>query len=59
MFDIFEYMLRCLCIRDIGDDRKSKSFKKHFLFEKAEEKFMNELDVVQIVKALRKFKMFA
>lgn len=33
--------------------------KKHFLFEKAEDKFMNELDVVRIVRSLRKFKMLA
>jgi hypothetical protein len=51
--------MRCLCIRDSGDNRRESSFKKHFLFEKAEEKFMQELDVVRIVKTLRKFKMFA
>jgi hypothetical protein len=57
--DIIEYILKCFCIRDTGDDRRDKSTKKHFLFEKAEEKFMQELDVVRIVKTLRKFKMFA
>ena len=57
--NILEYMIRCFCIRDLGDNRRSKSFKKHFLFEKAEEKFMNELDAVRIVKTLRKFKMLA
>jgi hypothetical protein len=46
-------------MRDSGDRRREKPFKKHFLFEKAEEKFMQELDVVRIVKTLRKFKMFA
>jgi len=51
--------MRCLCIRDLGDHRRDKNFKRHFLFEKAEEKFMQELDVVRIVKTLRKFKMFA
>jgi len=59
IFDILEYAIKCICIRDIGDDRRSKSYKKHFLFEKAEEKFMNELDVVRIVRTLRKFKMLA
>ena len=61
MWDILEYAIRCICVRDISDDgrRRSKSYKKHFLFEKAEEKFMNELDAVRIVKSLRKFKMFA
>ena len=59
--DIFEYLLRCLCLRDIGerDQRRLLKNKRHFLFEKAEEKFMQELDVVRIVKTLRKFKMFA
>ena len=57
ILEILVYMIRCLCIRDISDDRKSKSYKKHFLFEKAEEKFMKELDVVRIVKTQRKFKM--
>jgi hypothetical protein len=52
-------MIRCFCIRNISDDRRDKSFKKHFLFEKAKEKFMNELDAVRIVKTLRKFKMLA
>jgi hypothetical protein len=57
--NIVEYLTRCLCIRDLGDNRRNRSFKRHFLFEKAEEKFMQELDVVRIVKTLRKFKMFA
>jgi hypothetical protein len=43
----------------VTDNRTDKNFKRHFLFEKAEEKFMQELDVVRIVKTLRKFKMFA
>jgi len=33
--------------------------KRHFLFEKASGKFMNELDIVRIVRTLRKFKMLA
>ena len=59
--NIFEYMIRCLCFRDIDDkeDRQLQHNKKHFLFKKAEEKFMQELDVVRIVKTLRKFKMLA
>lgn len=57
--DILMYALRCICCRDIGDYRNEKAYKKHFLYEKAEEKFQNELDVVRIVKTLRKFKMLA
>ena len=51
--------MRCFCLRDTEDNRKDPSIKKHFLFEKAEEKFKNELDVVRIVRTLRKFKMLA
>ena len=57
--DIMIYCLKCLCFRDTGDNRRETGIKKHFLFEKAEEKFMNELDVVRIVKTLRKFKMLS
>jgi hypothetical protein len=57
--NILEYTARCLCIRSIDPVRRDKSFKKHFLLEKAEDKFMQELDVVRIVKTLRKFKMLA
>ena len=57
--DIFGHCLRCLCIRSIEDRRREASFKKHFLFAKAEEKFMVELDAVRIVKTLRRFKMLA
>jgi len=48
-----------MCLRDLSDNRRRRLYKKHFLFEKAEEKFMNELDVVRIVKTQRKFKMLA
>jgi len=57
--DIFVYAIKCLCLRDTGENRREKNTKKHHLFEKAEEKFMNELDVVRIVRSLRKFKMLS
>jgi hypothetical protein len=57
--DIFEYVLRCLCMRDTGDLRQRSAVKRHFLFEKAEEKFSQELDVVRIIRTLRRFKMLA
>ena len=59
VYDIFIYVIKCLCLRGTDDNRRDRSVKKHFLMEKAEEKLMNELDVVRIVKTLRKFKMLA
>ena len=57
--NIIDYIMRCLCTRNLEDNRRDKNLKRHYLFEKAEEKFMQELDVVRIVKTLRKFKMLA
>jgi hypothetical protein len=48
-----------MCLRKTSDNRRRRVYKKHFLFEKGEEKFYQELDVVRIVKTLRKFKMLA
>jgi hypothetical protein len=36
--------------------RSDKYFEPHFLFSKAEAKLKNDLDVVSIVKTMRKFK---
>ena len=33
--------------------------KSHYFFEKAEENFLKELDVVRVVKTLKKYKMLA
>ncbi|TNV82700.1 hypothetical protein FGO68_gene10121 [Halteria grandinella] len=57
--DITEYILKCLCIRNSSYQRRLNSIKPHYLFEKAEDKFMNELDIVRVVRSLRKFKMLA
>ena len=56
--DIYIYFRRCLCLRSFEDKKSMGSeFKKHYLFQKAEIKFAQDLDVVNIIKSLRKFKM--
>ena len=57
--NILELMFKCFCIRSLDDNRHVTPYKNHFLFSKAKDKFMQELDVVRIVKTLRKFKMLA
>ena len=57
--DIFDYLFKCLCIRSAAANRDDAAIKKHFLFEKAASKFMGELDVIRIVRTLRKFKMLS
>ena len=56
---ILKYVFTCVCLRCPDDNRKKKAMKPHFLFAKAEDKFMKELDAIRIVKTLRKFKMLA
>ena len=45
-----------MCLRDINRMRSEKYFETHFLFSKAEAKLKKELDVVSVVKTMRKFK---
>ena len=53
------YVFTCVCFRCKDKNRRNPKLKQHFLFAKAEDKFMNELDAIRIVRTLRKFKMLA
>jgi hypothetical protein len=57
--NIFGYMLNCLCCRRPVSYKGNERLKKHYLFKKAAEKYKKELDIVNIVKTIRKFKLFA
>jgi len=46
-------------LRNLAKNRRDGHYKEHYLFSKAEKKFRGELDVVRIVKTLRRYKMFA
>jgi len=59
VWDVFHYIAKCLCITGTSARRREESVKRHFLFEKAEEKLAHELDVIRIMRTLRKFKMLA
>jgi hypothetical protein len=56
---IKEYFCNCLCLKDKKKMRHLKGLEAHFLFDKAETKLKNELDVVRLVKTMRKFKALA
>jgi hypothetical protein len=56
---IIRYVFTCIFLRCKEKNRMKKHIKPHFLLAKAEEKFLNELDAIRIVKTLRKFKMLA
>eukprot|EP00347_Sterkiella_histriomuscorum_P023730 403333580 len=56
---IFDYVTRCMFLRDLSRYKNKKHYKKHYLYQKGEEKMNQELDVIQLVKTLRKFKLLA
>lgn len=55
--DILAYIFKCLCCRRKQTLRDSETNLKHFLFEKAEEKLESELDIITLLKSMRKLKL--
>lgn len=56
---IFKYLFKCLCCRNIRLLKENREVKKHFYFEKAEEKLLKELDVIHMLKSIRRLKLVA
>ena len=63
-FDALEYLVRCLCIRKVRFSKAkmtkeewSETVRKHYLFQKGSIKLAKELDVIAILKALRRVKL--
>mmetsp|Transcript_32148 Transcript_32148/g.31467 ORF Transcript_32148/g.31467 Transcript_32148/m.31467 type:complete len:80 (+) Transcript_32148:947-1186(+) len=54
---IFQYLKMCLCFRKVRKLKNRADFKKHFYFEKGEEKLIKELDVVNLLKSIRNLKL--
>ncbi|CDW73538.1 UNKNOWN [Stylonychia lemnae] len=54
---MIEYVVKCLCFKRKQWLRKNKQGKVHYLYNKAEKKLKSELDVIQLLKSLRKFKL--
>jgi len=57
MEDVFNYIARCICCRDLGANRHKKTFKNHFLYEKCEQALNKELDVVSLLRQARKTRL--
>ncbi len=62
--DIFEYLFKCICLRKIKlkkfkgtKDEWERKFKKHYLFNEGEDKLFDELDVISILKSIRRVKL--
>jgi hypothetical protein len=64
--DILEYLFKCLCLRNLKLKKFEGSkeewhfkYKKHFQFQEGEEKLNNELDVITLLKSMRRVKLLS
>jgi hypothetical protein len=64
--DVFHYILHCICLRKVkfrklnGNREKwRRILKKHYQFEEGEEKLQDELDVVTLLKTIRRVKIMS
>ena len=62
--DILEYLIRCMCLRKLKFKKHSGSrkdwdqkIKKHYQFNEGEEKLFDELDVITMLKSMRRIKL--
>ncbi|CDW86714.1 UNKNOWN [Stylonychia lemnae] len=54
---MIEYVVKCICLKKSQKLRKDPQGKVHYLYKKGEKKLKGELDVIQLLKSLRKFKL--
>ncbi|CDW90842.1 UNKNOWN [Stylonychia lemnae] len=54
---MIDYIFRCICLRRKQSIRIDEQNKVHFLFKKGKKKLKKELDVIKLLKSLRKFKL--
>ena len=62
--DILEFLVRCLCIRKIkkrkyrgSREEWEDNVKKHYHFKEGEDKLFDELDVITLLKSMRRVKL--
>eukprot|EP00347_Sterkiella_histriomuscorum_P023757 403333491 len=55
--DILKYLFNCICCKSLSKIRHSEKFKKHFIFQKGEEKLLEELNVVNLLRTQRQVKL--
>lgn len=48
--DILRYLFDCICCKKINKIRRSQKYKNHFIFKKGEEKLLDELNVVNLLR---------
>ncbi|CDW78915.1 UNKNOWN [Stylonychia lemnae] len=54
---LVKYYCKCLCLKKLKQITKNEQEKIHYLYQKGRKQLKRELDVVQLLKSLRKFKL--
>ena len=57
LVQIFEYLGKCFCLRKTRSLRGLDKNHIHYKFKKGKRKLEHELDVIQLLKNMRKFKL--
>jgi hypothetical protein len=64
--DIVSYVLNCICLRKIkfrkfsgSKEEWRKTMKKHYQYDEGEDKLQDELDVVTLLKTIRRVKIIS
>lgn len=55
--DILKYVTNCICCKKLAKIRHSQKYKNHFIFKKGEEKLVEELNVVNLLRMNRQVKL--
>ena len=51
--------MSCLCFRKVNRFREDKKHKIHFLYQRANDKLEKELDIVNLVRSIRKLRLIS
>ncbi|CDW79230.1 UNKNOWN [Stylonychia lemnae] len=55
--DVIKYLVKCLCWRRSKKLKKDPNTIQHFMYKKANEKIEQELDIVNLVRSIRKLRL--
>ena len=54
---IADYIMKCLCVRNLKKMRNRSDIKKHIYYKHASEQLMTELDVVTLIKTVKNLRL--
>lgn len=56
-YDIIHFLFACMCFRNLKSKKTKGEYKKHYLYQKCEERLNTELDIINLLKNSRQIKI--